>query len=560
LTTKRLFGHSGAVSGEPRVYHVLADELVALPTRAAFGLMGEDTAALTTELVGRGIDYYATRHEAGAVGMADGYSWATSDLGIAMVTRGPGLTNALTALHTAVRARRRVLLLTGDASTDRTSWPEDNKYVDAEAVAASVGLAFFPVRDATETVSVLRDAVASAMVGRPALLSVAHDVLNGPAGPAGTERVRAEEAVEEPPAEADAVEIEAIAHMLAAALRPLVLVGRGAARPELRPLIEELAERTGALIGTTLLAKDFFRGHRLALGVVGGFASDPAEPLLREVDCALVLGASLTQFTTGYRTLFKNATVIHVDRDPKRIGATFRADAGVVADAGRVVGQLIEALPASNGAGKPFHREETLATLRGPLFLGEDGSVDGALDPRTVAVTLDELLPENRTLVIDAGRFMTSPSRFIRVPGPDCFRLTADAGSIGVGLGPALGAAVARPGSQTVLFIGDGGLSLSIADLETAARHRIPLIAVAMNDHGYGAERLCLAADGLPLDGADIDDMDFAAVARAVGIEAATARTVDELRSHAAALAGRTTPFLLDCKIRDDYTTPRLRW
>jgi thiamine pyrophosphate-dependent acetolactate synthase large subunit-like protein len=476
-----------------------------------------------------------------------------------MVTRGPGLTNALTALHTVVRARRRVLLITGDVSTDRSLWAEDNKYLDAAAVAASVGLEFFPVDDADGAVPSFRAAAAAAAAGRPALLSVAYDVLNGPGGsvqPPRPELAAAPDVLQQPAA---AAEIERIADLLTAAERPLILVGRGAASADLKPLIEELAERTGALLGTTLLAKDFFRGHRFALGVVGGFASDPAAELLGTVDCVLVLGASLTQFTTGHRTLFEDATVVHVDRDTARIGATFRADLGVVADAGAAVRALLEMVPAA-GSAKPFHGDETLAALRGPLFLGEDDSRPGALDPRTVATTLDELLPEQRTLVIDAGRFMTSPSRFIRVPGPGHFRLTADAGSIGVGLGPALGAAVARPDSQTVLFIGDGGLALSIADIETAARHRIPLIVVAMNDHGFGAERIHLAADGLPEDCAHIEDMDFAAVARAMGVEAETVRTVDELRAQAPRLVGRTTPLLLDCKIRDDFTTPRLRW
>jgi acetolactate synthase-1/2/3 large subunit len=542
------------------LYESLTDELLALPVRAVFGLMGEDTAALTTDLVRRGIPYYATRHEAGAVGMADGYSWASGELGVAMVTRGPGLTNALTALHTAVRARRRLLLVTGDVSRDSSLWREDNKYVDAAAVASSIGLQFFPVTDPDAAVTGFRAAAATAASGRPALLSIAYDVLNGPDGAGAPERpvLSVVETQERQPA--SAAELERVAGLLSAAERPLVLVGRGAASDELKPLIEDLAERAGALIGTSLLAKDFFRGHRLALGVVGGFASDPAAEVLGEVDCVLVLGASLTQFTTGHRTLFGGATVIHVDRDAARIGATFRADVGLVADAGAVVAQLLDALPAGAGAGKPLHDEATLELLRRPLFLGEDDSRPGALDPRTVATTLDELLPERRSLVIDAGRFMTSPSRFIRVPGPQHFRLTAEAGSIGVGLGPALGAAVARPDHQTVLFIGDGGLALSIADVETAARHRIPVIIVAMNDHGFGAERIHLAADGLPGDCADIPDIDFAAVARGMGVEAETVRSVDELRALGPRLRDRTTPLLLDCKIRDDFTTPRLRW
>lgn len=545
-----------------RVYEAIADELTGLSVTQVFGLMGEDTATLTSELIDRGIAYYSARHESGAIGMADGYSWASGSVGVALVTRGPGLTNALTALHTSVRGRRQVLVITGDVSADNSAWAEDAKYLDAAAVAASIGLEFLPVRSSEEALPRLREAFALAASGRPALLSVSFDVFpersvdGHPPLPLGLPLSELEPPLLPPPA----ATVDRIAELLKGSEYPLILVGRGAGTRDLKPQIELLAERIGALIGTTLLAKDLFRGNRLALGVVGGFASDPAWPLLAKVDCVLVLGSSLTRFTTGDRTLFEHAQVIHVDRDERAIGNTFSTDMGVVADVGALTDALLERIASTGGATKPFHSEEVIASLGNPLFAGEDESSATALDPRTLAVVLDELLPEHRAVVIDAGRFMTSPGRFIRVSGPDYFRLTVDAGSIGVALGPALGAAIARPDCQTVLFIGDGGAAMSIADLETAARYCIPLIVVVMNDHGFGAERLQLAAAGLSEQAASIDDMNFADVARAMGVEAERILTVDELRALAPRLHSRTSPLLLDCQIRDDFTTPRLRW
>jgi thiamine pyrophosphate-dependent acetolactate synthase large subunit-like protein len=174
---------------------------------------------------------------------------------------------------------------------------------------------------------------------------------------------------------------------------------------------------------------------------------------------------------------------------------------------------------------------------------------------------LNELLPAGRTVILDSGRFMTSPGRFVRVEGPTRFRLTADAGAIGLGLGVALGAAMARAPQTTVLFSGDGGLSMALADLETAVRHALPLVVVVMNDRAYGAERVHLQADGLPLDTADLPEMNFAAIAAALGIESASAWTVAALRALAGALdrAGRG-PLVLDCRIRPDITAARLRW
>ena len=151
-------------------------------------------------------------------------------------------------------------------------------------------------------------------------------------------------------------------------------------------------------------------------------------------------------------------------------------------------------------------------------------------------------------------------ARFMRVPGPSWFRLTADAGSIAVGLGVALGAAVGRPRAAHVLFIGDGGLSMTLGDLETAARHSIPLIVVVMNDRAYGSDWVHLEADGLSTQYAELPEIDFTAVARSLGVDAVRARSVTDLESIAPRLCRRESPLVIDCRIRPDITADRLRW
>jgi thiamine pyrophosphate-dependent acetolactate synthase large subunit-like protein len=541
-----------------KVYEKLARELIALKPGAVFGFMGEDTAALTTELALAGVPYYAVRHESAAVGMADGYSWATGGLGIAMVTRGPGLLNAVNAARTAVRGGRRVLLLAGDA-VSTGEWQHDYKYIDQAPVAGSIGLGYFGVDAAARAVPALREAVAQAMSGRPALLAVAVDVLHGPATrePAPAPAPAAASAPVEfgPPSAAD---VDAAAELLARARSPLILAGRGASAPEMRRLVLALAERLGALVGTTLLNKDAFRGHPYSLGVVGGFASDAARDFLDRFDCVLVLGASLTPHTTGQRTLFRDVPIIQVDVDAARLGANHPIALGIRADAGAVAGRLLEMLPER--VAKPLHDPAALARLQRPLYGGADESTGDELDPRSLVQALDEILPEERAVILDSGRFMTSPGRFLRVPGPECFRITAEGGSIGLGCGIALGAAVARPALTTVLFVGDGGMMIALPDLETAARHAIPLVVVVMNDHGYGAERVHLQADGITTELANFPVTDIAPAAAALGVEAETVRTVAELRALQPRLADRKAPILLDCKIRPDITAERLRW
>jgi thiamine pyrophosphate-dependent acetolactate synthase large subunit-like protein len=397
--------------------------------------------------------------------------------------------------------------------------------------------------------------------GQPTVLAIGTDLFMEHVDGDGVDASRA---TERPAGAGEPPTVEALGRLtelLSASRRPLVLAGRGAVLSQAGPVLAELAERAGALLGTTLMAKDLFRGHPLDLGVVGSFASDPAAQLLGEVDCVLSFGASLTPFTTAQRSLFTRASVVQIDSDPARLGATFPIVFGVPADAALTARALAAQLPAPNGAtARPFHQDETLQRLQRPLYGGPDESAGGELDPRTVALVLDRLLPRRRSVVLDSGRFMTSPARFIRVPGPEWFRLTAEAGSIAIGLGVALGATVARRDCANVLFVGDGALSMTLGDLETAARHALPVIVVVMNDRAYGAEWVHLEADGLPSGYAVLPEIDFAAAAGALGLEAVTARTLADLEALAGRLAQRSEPLIIDCRIRQDITAARLRW
>jgi acetolactate synthase-1/2/3 large subunit len=538
------------------VFRALADLLHDAGVRDAFGVMGEDTAGLTVGLMQRGIGYRGARHEAVAVGMADGYAWASGRIGVGLVTRGPGVMNAATACRTAVQGRRRVLLIAGDAPV-AGDHAHDYKFIDQAPIAAALGLRYFTGATPAAALTALAGAFACAGAGAPALVTIPADVLaarvDGPVAP--LEDPGPITIAGAPPTAGD---VDRLVEIVDGSARPLILAGAGAASATAVAALRDLAQRTGALLGTTLLAKDLFRHHPRDVGIVGGFASDPAVQLLAQVDCVLAFGASLTPFTTAQRTLFRGAPIVQVDTDRAAIGAAHPVALGIVADAGAVARALAARLPAASPPSG--HDASAVAALSGPLYAGPDESTVDELDPRIAAMALDRMLPADRAVVLDSGRFMTAPGRFMRVPGPDRFRLTADAGSIATGLGVALGAAVARPGPANVLFIGDGGLSMTAGDLETAARHGIPLIVVVMNDRAYGAERVHLAADALPVGYAALPEIDFAAVARSFGVAGVRVRTLAELERLGPELRERSAPLVIDCRIPAEITTARLRW
>ena len=209
--------------------------------------------------------------------------------------------------------------------------------------------------------------------------------------------------------------------------------------------------------------------------------------VLAQVDLVVAFGAS--PYTTGQKTLFRNARLVHVDIDPTRIVAHSEVTLGVFADAESVSQQVLARLEPHGLGPASFRQPEILARLGHPKVAADDRSDANGLDPVAVPRAFDRVLPADRLLVLGAGPFSTVPGRYVDIRrAPSGIRHTAEAGSTGLGLGVAIGAAVARPKRATVLFAGDGGFSMSLADLETVARHQLPLTFVVMDGGAYGAE------------------------------------------------------------------------
>jgi len=168
---------------------------------------------------------------------------------------------------------------------------------------------------------------------------------------------------------------------------------------------------------------------------------------------------------------------------------------------------------------------------------------------------LEQHLPQDRNLVVDSGNFL-SVVPYLSVPDPGCFKMTADFASIGLGFGAALGVAKARPEKTTVLVIGDGGLLMTMGELETVVREDLPMVIVLMNDCAYGAELHFLKLRQQPVAKSVFPDVDFAPIAEGFGFQAATVRTLEDLHKVAPKLRQPDGPIFLDCKINADVAAP----
>lgn len=515
-----------------------------------FGVMGNGNAYFLDAAEKQGLRFSPVRHEGAAIAAADAYYRASGRLAAGTTTYGPGYTNALTALAEAVQAQIPVVLVTGDApSSGARPWD-----VDQAAIAAGLGAATFTVtRDAAGAVT--RQAVEYALTRRTAVvLAIPYDL-------AALEA--ADEELPEPSAPEITDDVDGglgqVARLLADARRPLILAGRGAHLAGAGPELRELADRLGALTAGTALALNLLNGEGY-LGVAGGFGTDTAAGLMGEADVVLVAGASLSPFTMRFGHLLgPDSILIQVDTALQPTNP--RVDVFVRADAKAAAGRLLSLLDGDAPAGA-WRAEAARRLANEPGHAaGCSETVDGRLDPRPLAIALDAMLPERRTVVQDGGHFIGWAPMYWNIPRPQDLVMVGTAfQSIGLGLASAVGAARAIEADRTlVLASGDGGFLMGLSDLKSLIDAARSAIVVIYNDAAYGAEIHQYGSQGLNEKPMLIPEVDFSGIARALGAESAIIRSLEDLSLLQDWIdAGARGTFVADCRITSTVRAPWL--
>jgi thiamine pyrophosphate-dependent acetolactate synthase large subunit-like protein len=531
------------------VADVVGATLARLGVSDVFGLMGSGNLVVTNALVAGGAAFYAARHEGGAVAMADGWARVTGAVGVASVHQGPGLTNTLTALGEAAKSRTPLLVLAGEtpAAALRSNFRIDQHDL-VESVGAVAERLHAPASAAADAARALRRAQ---LERRPVVLMAPIDLQAAPA-PEGADAVPDAPPVPRAPVPAAEAVAEAAA-VIAAARRPVIVGGRGAVLADGREPLEALGARIGALMATSAMANGLFTGLDYNIGIAGGFASGYAAELLPQADVVIAFGATLNHWTTRHGALIgPGAKVVQIDLEAAAIGANRRVDVGIVGDAAAAARALTSALEAQAPAGEGFRTPEVAAAIARRRWRNEayeDASTDAVIDPRTLSIALADALPADAAIAVDSGHFLGYPSQYLTPPDARSWIFANAFQAVGLGLGCAIGAAVARPDRVTVAVLGDGGTFLSLAELETAARLRLRLLVVIYDDAAYGAEVHHFRTLGREVGLAQFPDTDLAAVARALGAAAVTVRAVDDLAPVTAWLADGSGPLVLDAKV-----------
>jgi acetolactate synthase I/II/III large subunit len=540
--------------------------LTRLGATTVFGVVGSGNFHVTNALIANGARFVAARHEGGAACMADGWARATGEVGLLSVHQGPGLTNAMTGITEAAKSRTPLLVLAADVAGAAV---RSNFRIDVSALAASVGAHADRLHSPGSAVADVVRAYRTARAQRRTVVL---------AMPLDVQAAQCDAPVIPPapplrPCQPAAESVAELAGALTAAQRPVFVAGRGARVAGARADLERLADACGALLATSAAAKGLFRGNPWDLDVSGGFATPLAAELIGAADLIVGWGCSLNMWTMRHgRLIGPGARVAQVDDEVSAIGAHRPVDLAVLGDVAQTCRAVLAELPGQTAAryrsaelrariareGRwrdvPYTDEGTTGAdghgTDGHGTGGPGAGGGGRIDPRTLTIALDDLLPAERMVSVDSGNFMGYPSMFLAVPDDAAFCFTQAYQSIGLGLASGIGAALAQPDRLPVAALGDGGALMGISELETAVRLRLPMVIVVYDDAAYGAEVHHFGPDRHPLDTVRFPPTDIAAIGRGFGCAGVTVHGPEDLAPVREWLAGpRDRPLVIDAKV-----------
>jgi acetolactate synthase I/II/III large subunit len=516
--------------------------LHALGVRHVFGIVSVHNLPILDAIAREGrIKLVEARHEQGAVHAADGYARATGRLGVAITSTGPGAANAAGGLFEAYFSSSPVLMITGQIEMawlgrGRGFLHEADHQIEMLQAVTRRAESVLHHGDIADTV--VRCGL-DALTGRPrpAAVEIPIDLQYARGDvevPAAVEPRRT--------GPADAAVAKA-AELLEQAERPLLWAGGGVISADAAPVFTALAERLGAPVLTSAHGRGAIpEDHPLALGANSDQAA--MDPMIADADVVLAVGTRFQMTSNIERALTIPGQLIHVDVDPTVIGRNHHAAVAVVGDAGLALEALLDRLdrPAAD-ASWAEQGKATRAAVDAEIRDAMGTDFEKIMDSMRAALPRDAVVVKDSTIAayVWANRLLATyePRTTLR----------PSSAAIGPGVPLAVGAA-SGSGRRTVVVQGDGGLMLSLGELSTAVQQQLPIVVCVFNDRGYGILRFIqdLTLEGRHT-GVDLTTPDFAALARAMGMEAEAVDSVEEFEDVFGRAVRADGPWLIDIDI-----------
>lgn len=490
------------------------------------------------------IHHVLTSHEQGAAHAADGYARASGKVGVCLATSGPGATNLVTGIASAYMDSSPVVAITCNVANPilgKDSFQE----IDIAGISMPITKYNFIVKDVKELAGVLRRAFRIARSGRPGPVLV--DI---------TKDVTAAETEYEPKsiAVASMQELpvtekltEAIS-LLRAAKKPCIMAGGGAILSEAAPALKRFAHKLDAPVCCTLMGQGAFdQNDALYTGMVGMHGTKTSNYTVSDCDLLVVVGARFSDRVAGSPKQFAaKAKILQIDVDEAEVNKNIHVAAALIGDAGQILSCLAESLEQQ-------HHREWLSEIQRrkeqfPLQVGE-----GLTGPRVIR-ELDALTPDDAIIVTEVGQHQMWAAQHYSYRSPRTYLTSGGLGTMGFGLGAAIGAQSAMPERVVVNVAGDGCFRMNMNELMTVAREELPLIELIVNNHALGMVRQWQTLFYEKRYSSTVlrDHVDYCKIAEAMGIRAYCVTSVEELRAALSEAVASRKPAVLDVCIDSD--------
>jgi acetolactate synthase-1/2/3 large subunit len=429
------------------------------------------------------IRHVLVRHEQGAAHMADGYARATGKVGVAIATSGPGATNLVTGIATAMLDSSPVVFITGQVAAAGLG-TDAFQEIDTTGITLPITKHNYLVTRAEDILATVREAFEVAHSGRPGpvLIDITKDAQQAVVDLAQPPRPRHRRVDRQRMAEGS--DFDRAAELITSAKRPVILAGQGVIMAGATRALIELAERTGIPVAQTLLGLGGFpASHPLSLGMMGMHGEAWVNTSVQESDLLIALGMRFDDRVTGnLKTYASKAKKIHAEIDPSEINKNVPVDVALVGDVGATIAQLLARVQPGDRA--PWHKR--IAEMKGDSAVRDIVSLpdQGRLHAAHVLHDLWRITKGNALVVTDVGQHQMWEAQYYKHDHPRKLITSGGLGTMGFALPAAIGAAIALPKEDVWVVAGDGGFQMTACELSTCAQEGLK-VNIAIINNGY---------------------------------------------------------------------------
>ncbi|MGI6167244.1 MAG: biosynthetic-type acetolactate synthase large subunit [Eubacteriales bacterium] len=527
---------------------IIVETLIELGCDRVFGYPGGAVLNIYDELYKSGdrIRHVISAHEQGAAHAADGYARASGKVGVVIATSGPGATNLVTGIATAYLDSSPLVAITGNVSLPLLG-KDSFQEVDIMGVTMPITKHNYIVKDVRDLAGIIREAFTIAQSGRPGpvLIDIPKDIQIAeceytPGGP--IQKFSTPKPDEE--------DIDRAVELIEKSKKPYIYCGGGVVTSGAGEEVKKLAELIDAAVGFSMMGLSAVSSDcEYCLGMAGMHGRYASTKAKSEADLIIGVGVRFSDRATGDKSRYtQNARFIHIDIDAAEIDKNIPTNIGLVGDVGEILKRINAKLsPAS----RPEWRAEVAKMIEDEISFYPKGK---EMHPKVIIEKVQRYTNEDTIIATDVGQHQMWVAQYYRFKKPRTLLTSGGLGTMGFGLGAAVGGCFARGGAKTVLFTGDGSFGMNLTELATAVSNNLPIVIIIMNNGVLGMVRQWQKLFyGQRYSNSTLNrKTDFVKLAEAFGAGGARARTAAELDRALEAAFAADRPFVIDCRIDTD--------